>query len=109
MSHLRAVLKRGDTRTAIQAILLEPAGTPVDLTNASVRFHMVDHRGVLRISKTIDIIDAVRGMVRVVFEPGETAAAGLYRAEFAVIFPDGRKETYPNHGYVTVHIVPDLG
>jgi hypothetical protein len=42
-------------------------------------------------------------------EPGDTDTAGTYWAEFEVTFGDGRVETYPNRGYLTVNIEPDLG
>lgn len=103
------VLKRGDTRTAIRATLLEPSGSPVDLAGASVRFIMSDFRGNQRIDRMAEIVDASQGKVWFVFEPGETEEAGTYRSEFEVTFSDGRKETYPNSGYLTIEIIPDLG
>jgi hypothetical protein len=43
------------------------------------------------------------------FEPGETDTAGTYRAEFEATYLDGRKQTYPNDGYISIEILPDLG
>ena len=39
MSH-DVTIKRGDTRHAIKAVLKDSAGTPVDLTDCEVNFHM---------------------------------------------------------------------
>lgn len=106
---MRVVLKRGDTRTAIRATLLEPSGSPVNLTGASVRFVMADLRGAIRIARAAEIVDPAGGKVLMVFETSETDEAGTYRAEFEVQFADGRKETYPNGDYLTIQIMSDLG
>lgn len=103
------VLKRGDTRTAIRATLLDPGGLPVNLAGASVRFIMADFRGTVRIAREAVIADATQGKVWFVFEPTETDETGTFRGEFEVRFSDGRLETYPNSGYLTIEIIPDLG
>ena len=100
------VLKRGDTRPAIRATL-KSNGAPVDLSGASVRFVMVGQG--IALTRDAEIVDAANGVVRVVFEPGDTDQAGTYHAEFEATFSDGRRETYPSHGYLTVQILPDLG
>lgn len=105
----KVVIKRNDTRTAIRATLLGPDRNPVDLTDATVRFLMADHKGTLKVNRDVWIQNAPGGEVWVVFEPGETDTVGLYRAEFEVTFSDGRVETYPNDRYFFVQIVPDLG
>ena len=103
------ILKRGDTRMAIRATLKTPTGAAVDLTGATVRFLLADLRGVLKIDKQIDVLDATEGKVMVVLEATEVDVAGSFRAEFEVTFDDGRVETYPNDGYISVKIIPDLG
>jgi len=100
------VLKRGDTRPALKATL-KSNGAPVDLSGASVRFVMKGQG--LTIDRQAEIVDAAGGVVRVVFEPGDTDQSGTYHAEFEATFSDGRKETYPSHGYVQIQILPDLG
>ena len=39
----------------------------------------------------------------------ETDTAGVYRAEFEVMYNDGRLETFPNDGYISIQILSDLG
>lgn len=106
---MRVTLKRGDTRTAIKATLLSPAGTPVDLTGATVKFIMADFKGVRKISRLAEIYDPENGIVWMIFEPPETDLTGTFRAEFEVTFGDGRVETYPNDDYLIIEIKPDLG
>lgn len=106
------MIKRGDTRTAIKANLKNAMGDPVDLTNCSVYFHMaLLGRSVaeLVVSRRAHIQDVLTGEVWVVWAPGETDIAGIYRAEFEVIYQDGKRETFPNNGYIGVQIINDLG
>lgn len=102
-------IKRGDTRNAIKAVLKAASGEPVDLTGCSVNFHMAPLCRPAVISRAAHIEDATGGEVWVVWAPGETDTAGIYRAEFEVIYDDGRRETYPNTGYISMQIIEDLG
>ena len=61
------------------------------------------------VARQAEVVDAKHGVVLVPLEPGDTDTAGTYWAEFEVTFGDGRVETYPNRGYLTVNIEPDLG
>ena len=98
--------KRGDTRYALKATL-KRNGTPADLTGCTVRFFMSN--GCITINRPVDILDPVNGLVWVIFDQGDTDAVGTYRAEFEVTHADGRKETFPSSGYLSLQIVPDLG
>lgn len=104
-------IKRGDTRYCIKAVLKNLRGKPVDLTNCIVNFHMV-HLGLnrkARVSRAVHIQDAAAGEVWVVWVPGETDSTGIYRAEFEVVYQDGRRETFPSNGYISIQILDDLG
>ena len=101
-------LKRGDTRHAIRAVLKNTQGTPVNLTDCSVSFHMAPLGRHPVINRRVDIHDAENGEVWVVFAPGETDITGAYRAEFLVAYGDGRKETFPSDGYISIQILPNL-
>ena len=101
-------IKRGDTRHAIRAVLKNTQGTPVNLSGCSVSFYMAPLGRPPTISRAVDIHDALAGEVWVVFAPGETDVSGVYRAEFQVTYGDGRKETFPNDGYISIQILSDL-
>jgi hypothetical protein len=101
-------LKRGDTRHAIRAILKDSSGSPVDLTDCSVSFRMAPLGRPPTISRQVDAHDAEAGEVWVVWSPGETDISGVYRAEFRVTYGDGRRETFPNDGYISIQILSDL-
>jgi len=103
------IIKRGDTRNAIKAVLKASAGTPVDLTDCSVSFCMAPLNRPAVIRRAAHIEDALAGEVWVVWAPKETDISGIYRAEFEVVYQDGRKETFPNNGYISIQILSDLG
>ena len=84
-------IKRGDTRNCIKAVLKDNTGAPVNLTNCTVRFLMAPLNRPPTINRQAHIEDAVKGEAWVVWVPGETDTAGVYRAEFEVIYPDGRR------------------
>ena len=102
-------IKRGDTRHALKAVLKDASGTPVDLTDCSVSFHMAPLNRPAVISRAVHIEDAGNGEVWMVWAPGETDIAGIFRAEFEVVYQDGRRETFPNDGYISIQILDDLG
>lgn len=102
-------IKRNDTKVNLKATLSNESG-PVDLTGCMVRFFMVEYRkGESKIARDAQIVDATKGIVWFVFEDGDTTDTGLFKGEFEVTFSDGRRETFPNHGYVLIEIQSDLG
>ena len=102
-------LKRGDTRHAIKAVLKDSDGAPVDLTGCTVKFLMAPLGRPAVIDREVHVQDAEAGEVWVVWVPGDTDISGVYRAEFKVTYPDGRRETFPNSGYISINIMNDLG
>lgn len=100
-------LKRNDTKVNLKATLSNESG-PVDLTDCQVRFVM-STRKVIKVDKQALIQDGANGLVWVVFESEDTNEAGTFQAEFEVTFPDERKETFPNAGYILINIQSDLG
>lgn len=102
-------LKRGDTRYAIKAILKDADGDPVNLEGCEVKFFMAPLGQLAVISREPHIENAANGEVWVVWVPGETNKSGVYRSEFKVKYPDGKIETFPNTGYISIKILNDLG
>ena len=106
---MNVTIKRGDTRTAVKATLKDAQGQAVNLTDCTVRF-LMSKKGAttLIVDKGAIIHDAINGVVWYVFDAVDVAESGTMRAEFEVTYPDKRTETFPNSGYITVHIEPDL-
>lgn len=103
------IIKRGDTRNCIKAVLKGANGSVVDLTGCAVRFLMAPFNRLPTIDREAHIEDAGNGEVWMVWAPGETDAAGFYQAEFEVTYQDGKRETFPNNGYISLLIQNDLG
>jgi hypothetical protein len=101
-------IKRGDTRNCIKAVLKDATGNSVDLTGCDVNFYMVPLCGTTVIKRAAHIEDATAGEVWVVWAPGETNTSGIYQAEFKVVYLDGKVETFPSDGYISIQIMNDL-
>lgn len=102
-------IKQNDTGPAMLATLQDASGAAVNLTGASVRFHM---RSVSGGNPAVDaaatVVTAASGIVRYNWAPEDTDSVGTYQAEFEVTYADGSIETFPNDGYIAVQIVDDI-
>ena len=103
-------IKQNDTVPSIRATLQNGNGDPIDLINATVRFHM---RAIGASNTTVDadatILNAASGIVQYNWTADDTDTIGSYQAEFEVTYPDATVETFPNNGYIRVEIIDDIG
>ena len=95
-------IKQNDTKPSLFAQLLSN-GSAIDLTGATVRFHMESG-----LDAPAVITDAATGNVRYDWSVGDTATSGIFRAEFEVTFSDGTIETFPNDGYLFINVMREL-
>ncbi len=102
-------LKQNDTSPQIAAILQDGDGTAIDLTSATVRFHM---RKIGATTASTDaaatIVDADAGSVKYEWVAADTANAGSFQAEFEVTYTNGNVETFPNDQSIAIIITEDL-
>jgi len=108
MSEQRFVIKRNDTSPSIQRTLRDSAGDAIDLTGATVRFKMSTIRGVSKVDAVASIEDAANGLVQYDWQAADTDTAGLFYCEWEATYADSNVETFPNEGFNTVKIDPDL-
>ena len=102
-------LKQHDTLPALEASLINPDGTAVDLTGAAVKFVMTAADGTPVVDAAGAIVaPATDGKVRYDWLAEDTAVPGAYRAEFEVTFV-GSRYTFPNNDYLAVQITKSLG
>lgn len=102
------VLKRGDRLPAVEAQLLDAAGGAVDLTGATVRFHVADPKGPVVINQPATIVTPAEGRVKYAWASGETdALRGAYYWEFEVTL-SGMTLSVPNGGHGVLVVEGDL-
>lgn len=101
-------IKRNDTSPSIQGTCKDADDVVVDLTNATVRFHMLDDDDETVIDAAATLADAANGLVRYDWLAADTDVAGGFRGEFEVTFADSSIETYPNRGFIPIRIYEDL-
>lgn len=99
-------IKRGDTGPGIR-YALQPSD--VSLSGATVRFQMqTATKRETVIDQPASIVTAQPPVVEYAWQPGDTASAGRYEAEFRVEYTDGTVETFPNSGFISVHVNVDV-
>lgn len=102
-------IKQNDTSPNLDATLKDASDNVIDLTGATLRFHM---RKIGATSAKVDagatILDAEAGQVRYTWSSGDTDAIGSFEAEFEVTYGDGSIETFPNNKFFSVEITDDI-
>ena len=61
-----------------------------------------------KIDKLATIVDAAARRVRYEWAVGDTDAPGVYKAEWEVVYPDGKAQTFPLKTYHEVAVLADL-
>lgn len=104
------VIKQNDTSPVVSAVLKDSNGAVKDLTAASVRFHMKAYQAdSTKVDAAGTVVgDPTEGVVKYVWQAGDTDTVGTYNAEFEVTYGDGSVETFPNTGNLTLVIKPEL-
>lgn len=101
-------IKQNDTSPALQATLKDASLSVINLTGATVRFHMKSVGGTVKIDAPMDIISALGGVVRYDWQAGDTDTVDTYYIEFEVTYVDSSVETFPNDGSDVLNVVREL-
>ena len=103
-------IKRNDDQPTLDVALRDDKNRPVDVTGASVVFHMRNTADdTTKISgASVTVLAAAKGEVRYSWTTTNTNTAGNFEAEFQVTFSDGGVQTFPNDGYIDVIITEDV-
>lgn len=94
-------IKRGDTRNGLKVRLLDVDNEPVNLNGSQVLFKVKN--AFQRVPQILG-----DGWVLVVFQPSDVDRTGFFIGEILVTYPDGRKETFPNSGYIDIKIEANI-
>ena len=99
-------IARGDRLPSIVATLTDAAGTPVDLSGATVqfRFRMARSEDAATVAAAQVLTPATAGKVQYDWGASDTQTAGAMLAEWLVTFAGGRQQTFPNQGYVEIEV-----
>ena len=102
-------IKQNDTSPNLRAILKDGDEVAINLTDATIRFHMRTIGGTTAVvDDAASIVSAENGIVQYIWDAADTATVGSYQAEFEVTFADSSIETFPNNGYIRVEITDDI-
>jgi hypothetical protein len=101
-------IKQNDTSPALQATLKDAALVPIDLTGATVMFHMKSVDGTIKVDEAMTITNNEGGVVQYNWQAGDTDTVGTYYVEFEVTYADASVETFPNNGNKVVTVVKEL-
>lgn len=99
---------RNDTAPPITATLRDGNGVVVDLTGATVRFHMRDSSGTVKVNALATVVTPSQGAVRYNWTAPDTDQGGFFDAEWQVTFADSTRRTFPNPGKTRVIITGDI-
>ena len=102
-------IKQNDTSPSIVAELKDGSDVAIDLTDATVRFHMrkIGSDSVVTDQPAL-IVTPLTGLVRYNWSSSDTENIGSYQAEFEVTFVNYSVETFPNNRFIEVEITDDI-
>lgn len=95
-------IRKGDRLPEVTSVL------GVDLTGATVRFHMALQGVTAKVDALATVVDALTGSVKYAWATADTDTAGDFMGEWEVTFPDGRKQSFPRGGYLRIRISREL-
>jgi len=101
-------VKQNDTKPDILATILDDDGDVINLTDATVAFHMNTSVGVSKVESAGKLVVASEGTVKYEWAVGDLDTVGTYTAEFQITFSDASVLTAPNSGYMTIVVIAEL-
>lgn len=92
---------------------LTDSGDPVDLSNVSnIFFHMEDKYDRVIVSADltgrVNIVDQSGAEVEYTWRSENTEDVGTYKAEWKVLYNDGKVETFPSSGKDKIEITEEI-
>ncbi len=111
MPHIDFAIKQNDTSPALEGICRDGRGRPVDMTGATVVFHMRLHPGgAVKVNGgAMGAVGlATRGRQKYSWASGDVDTAGIYEGEVQATFSDGSIRTFPPVGYINIQIEDDI-
>ena len=103
-------MKEGDLSPDLQVTLKDAADAAVDVTEAtSVKFYLRKKHGAVVVNGAdATVVTPASGVVKYVWQAGDSDTPGQYEGEFRVVFSGGAPETFPNASYIDILILDAL-
>ena len=102
-------IKQNDTSPLMVVTLKDAAGNAIDLTAATVRFHMKRiNQATVKVYGSATVLDDDAGRVRYAWQAADTDTPGTFQGEFEVTYSTGEIETFPNDGFLAIEIIDDI-
>ena len=111
MPHVDFEIKQNDTSPALEGILRDGFGSPIDITGATVVLNTrLQPGGTVKVSggSMGAVGSAVNGRVKYSWVAADTDTAGIYEAEIQITFSNGKIRTIPPKGYFIVDVTDDI-
>ena len=102
-------IRQNDTSPALMATVADSDGTPVNVTGASVEFHMrLKNAAATTVSAAGEVVDGAAGTIKYQWLTNDTGVVGTYEGEFQITYADTTIETFPNKGYIAIKITEEI-
>lgn len=103
-------LKKGDRLPVFAAELLDADDNTVDISNTTVYFnYKLRYPGSTGVSRTMDIVNPVSGLVQYAWTSGDTSTPGLYEGEIIAEFTGGYQMSFPPGASILFQVIEDIG
>lgn len=101
-------LKQNDTKPDLQVTVNDDNGDAVDVSGATIAFHMNTTAGVSKVDSAGAIVTAESGIIKYVWVAGDLDTIATYNGEFQITFSDSSILTVPSKGYLTLVVGAEL-
>ena len=101
-------IRQNDTSPALVATLTDYNDNPINLTGATVRLHVKDFSGTIKVDSLCTITAATLGRISYAWVVGDTDTPGTYYLEFEATYSDNSVETFPNKGNLSLVVTKEL-
>lgn len=111
MPHVDFQIKQNDTSPALEGILRDGFGSPINITGATVVLNTrLQPGGAVKVNGGVmgAVGSAVNGRVKYNWTASDTDTAGIYEAEIQITFSNGKIRTIPPKGYFIVDVTDDI-
>ena len=111
MPHVEFEIKQNDTTPALEGILRDGFGSPINITGATVVLNTrLRPGGAVKVNGGVmgAVGSATRGRVKYSWLAADTDTAGIYEAEIQITFGNGAVRTIPPKGYFIVDVSDDV-